>query len=157
MKTIAPFVLAASLVAANAASAAPIIRDGAPESPISSLVFVPAGAYDTAYVAGITPGDGPGKPFPIGTEAQTVSTLTKISDLLAKRGMTMGDVVMLRVFLAADPDKGAKADRAGMNAAFKRFFGTAEQPNKPSRTTIAVTDNAPGHFVEIDAIAVKAK
>jgi enamine deaminase RidA (YjgF/YER057c/UK114 family) len=157
MNKIIALVLAASVLVPAAASAAPIKRDGDPASPISSLVFVPAGTYDTAYVAGITPGAGPDKPFPAGTEAQTLDTLTKISNLLAKQGMGMGDIVMLRVFLAPDPDKGGHADRAGMNAAFKKFFGTPEQPNKPSRTTIAVTDGAPGHFVEIDAIAVKAK
>jgi enamine deaminase RidA (YjgF/YER057c/UK114 family) len=54
-----------------------------------------------------------------------------------------------------DPDKGGHADRAGMNAAFKTFFGTPEQPNKPARTTVAVTDMAPGSFVEIDAQAAR--
>jgi enamine deaminase RidA (YjgF/YER057c/UK114 family) len=140
---------------ASAANAAEITRVYAtPEAAIASLTYVPAG-YDIAFVAGTTPG-APGQPVPVGTEAQTMDVLTKIDTLLKAQGMTMGDVVMMRVFLAVDPDKGGHADRAGMNAAFKKFFGTAEQPNKPARSTVAITDGGVGRFVEIDAMAAKA-
>jgi enamine deaminase RidA (YjgF/YER057c/UK114 family) len=153
MKLIAA-ALAAALILPAAASAQDISRVyGAPDSPIASLVMVPAGS-DIAFVSGATPG-AQGQPRPVGTEAQTLDVLTKIDRLLKAQGMTMGDVVMMRVFLGVDPDKGGHADRAGMNAAFRKFFGTAEQPNKPSRTTIAVTDMNPGMFVEIDAMAAK--
>ena len=153
MKLLAAALACAVLIPA-AASAEDITRVYAtPEAAIASIVTVPAG-YDTAYVAGATPGT-PGQPRPVGTEAQTLDVLGKIDKLLKDQGYTMGDVVMMRVFLGVDPDKGGKADRAGMNAAFKTFFGTAAQPNKPSRTTIAITDNNPGNFVEIDAIAAK--
>ena len=148
--------LAAALLAvsAGAASAADVTRVVAnPMSPIASLVRVPAG-YDLVYVSGATPGVQ-GQPRPVGTEAQTLDVLNKISALLKDQGMTMGDVVVMRVFLGVDPDKGGHADRAGMNKAFAIFFGTAEQPNKPARTTIAITDNNPGNFVEIDAVAAK--
>jgi enamine deaminase RidA (YjgF/YER057c/UK114 family) len=148
-----------SLMAASAlmfpaiASAAQVVRVGDPKAVISSLVLVPAGS-DVAYVSGATPGQ-PGMPKPVGTEAQTFDVLTKISNLLKAQGMTMGDVVVMRVFLGVDPDKGGHADRAGMNAAFAKFFGTPDQPNKPARTTVAVTDMQPGSFVEIDAQAVR--
>ena len=146
--------LASALILPSIASAAqPVIRVGAPNSPIASLVLVAAGS-DVAYVSGATPGQ-PGMPKPVGTQAQTVDVLTKISALLKAQGMTMGDIVVMRVFLGVDPDKGGHADREGMNAGFKQFFGTADQPNKPARTTIAVTDMAPGSFVEIDAQAVR--
>ena len=151
---ILPLVLAsAMLVPAAALAADPVIRVGAPESPISSLTLVPAG-YDLAFVSGATPG-APDKPRPVGTEAQTIDVLTKISELLKAQNMTMGDVVVMRVFLGVDPDKGGHADRAGMNAAFKTFFGTADQPNKPARTTVAITDTTPNGLVEIDAIAAR--
>jgi enamine deaminase RidA (YjgF/YER057c/UK114 family) len=146
-------ILASTLMLPALASAAPVVRVGAPNSPIASLVLVPAGS-DVAYVSGATPGQ-PGQPVPVGTEAQTMDVLTKIQTLLKAQGMGMGDVVVMRVFLGVDPDKGGHADRAGMNAAFAKFFGTADQPNKPARTTIAVTDMAPGRFVEIDAQAVR--
>jgi enamine deaminase RidA (YjgF/YER057c/UK114 family) len=146
-------IVASTLILPAIASAAPVVRVGNPKSPISSLVLVPAGS-DVAYISGTTPG-APGMPKPVGTEAQTFDVLTKISDLLKAQGMSMGDVVVMRVFLGVDPDKGGHADRAGMNAAFAKFFGTPEQPNKPARTTIAVTDMQPGSFVEIDAQAVR--
>lgn len=152
MKPLLPLLAACALIA-PAASAAPIVRVGAPDARIASLVMVPAGS-DIAYVSGATPG-GAGKPRPVGTEAQTMDVLTKISDLLKGQGMTMGDVVVMRVFLGVDPDKGGHADREGMNAAFGKFFGTAAQPNKPARTTIAVVDMQPGMFVEIDAEAAR--
>jgi enamine deaminase RidA (YjgF/YER057c/UK114 family) len=150
---ILPLVLASALILPAVASAEPVIRVGAPDSPISNLTLIPAGS-DIAFISGTTPGQ-PGMPKPVGTEAQTFDVLTKISDLLKAQNMTMGDIVVMRVFLGVDPDKGGHADRAGMNAAFKKFFGTAEQPNKPARTTVAVTDMAPGSFVEIDAQAVR--
>jgi 2-iminobutanoate/2-iminopropanoate deaminase len=146
--------LAAAPLLATPASAADITRVYAnPDSPIASLTRVPAG-YDLVFVSGATPG-AQGQPRPVGTEAQTTDVLNKIKKLLEDQGMTMGDVVVMRVFLGVDPDKGGHADRAGMNAAFKTFFGTADQPNKPARTTVAITDNQPGNFVEIDAIAAK--
>ena len=152
LHSLAAFALLVSV--ASAAHAAEITRVyGAPDSPIASLTYVPAGS-DIAFVSGATPG-AQGQPKPVGTEAQTFDVLTKIDALLKTQGMTMGDVVMMRVFLGVDPDKGGHADRAGMNAAFKTFFGTADQPNKPARTTVAVTDMNPGSFVEIDAMAAK--
>jgi len=147
--------LACALALPTLASAKDVVRVyGNPNSPIASLTYVPAGS-DIAFVSGTTPG-AQGQPQPVGTEAQTLDVLTKIDGLLKAQGMTMGDVVMMRVFLGVDPDKGGHADRAGMNNAFKTFFGTAAQPNKPARTTVAVTDMAAGSFVEIDAMAAKA-
>ena len=125
-----------------------------PDAAIASLTRVPAG-YDLVFLSGATPGSGPNGPKIVGTEAQTMDVLGKLQKLLADQGMTMGDVVVMRVFLQVDPDKGGHADRAGMNAAFKKFFGTADQPNRPARTTVAVTDGNGSNFVEIDAIAAK--
>jgi len=158
MKLLAAALAAALLIPAVAPLAAHA-EDGIirvtpnPMSPIAALTYVPAG-YDLAFVSGATPGVQ-GQPKPVGTEAQTTDVLNKIAALLKDQGMTMGDVVVMRVFLGVDPDKGGHADRAGMNAAFKTFFGTPEQPNKPARTTVAIVDDAPGTFVEIDAIAAK--
>ena len=44
-----------------------------------------------------------------------------------------------------------ESDEPQMMALTQEFFGTADQPNKPARTTIAVVDMNPGQFVEIDA------
>jgi enamine deaminase RidA (YjgF/YER057c/UK114 family) len=44
-----------------------------------------------------------------------------------------------------------------MMTGYKQFFGTAEQPNKPSRSAVQVAAlAAPGALVEIEVIAAKA-
>jgi enamine deaminase RidA (YjgF/YER057c/UK114 family) len=91
------------------------------------------------------------------TEAQTMSTLTKIQAALKAEGLSMADVVMMHVYLAGDPAKGGKLDFPGMMAAYTRFFGTKEQPNKPARSAMQVAAlAAPWALVEIEVIAVKA-
>jgi len=41
--------------------------------------------------------------------------------------------------------------------AYRQFFGSAEQPNKPSRSAVQVAAlAAPGALVEIEVIAAKA-
>jgi enamine deaminase RidA (YjgF/YER057c/UK114 family) len=48
-------------------------------------------------------------------------------------------------------------DAPGMNEVFRTFFGTAEQPNKPTRSTVQVAQlGRPTTLVEIEAIAAKA-
>src|SRR5688572_18455062 len=101
MKTIASLVLAACLLVPVAAPAATITRDGAPGADIASMVVVSGREYDTAYVSGTRADVGV-----LGTEAQTFAVLTKIAGLLKSKGMGMGDVVMMRVYLNPDPAKG---------------------------------------------------
>jgi enamine deaminase RidA (YjgF/YER057c/UK114 family) len=120
-------------------------------------------AGDTLYLSGqlaspVPPADAAkGTPAVYGdTEAQTMSTLTKIEAALKTEGLTMGDVVMMHVYLAADPAKGGKLDFPGMMASYTRFFGTKEQPNKPARSAMQVAAlAAPWALVEIEVIAVK--
>jgi enamine deaminase RidA (YjgF/YER057c/UK114 family) len=146
---------------AGAANAAEIVRGGAPTSPIASVVTVPAG-YDTIYVSGMTPpmivdkGD-PALTATFGdTKTQTMGVLGRIEEALKSQGATMGDVVMMRVLLVGDPAKGGKMDFAGMMEAYKTFFGTAAQPNKPSRITSQVSSLvAPGMLVEIEVQAAR--
>jgi len=122
-------------------------------------------AGDTLYVAGqmaspVTPADKvKGTPAVYGdTEAQATSALTAIETILKSQGLTMADVVQMEVFLAGDPAKDGKMDFAGMNAAYSKFFGTAEQPNKPVRAAMQVAALAtPWGLVEIQVVAVKSK
>jgi enamine deaminase RidA (YjgF/YER057c/UK114 family) len=66
--------------------------------------------------------------------------------------------VMMHVFMAGDPANGGKLDFAGMNASYTQFFGTKDQPNKPSRSAMQVAAlAAAGALVEIEVIAVKSK
>jgi enamine deaminase RidA (YjgF/YER057c/UK114 family) len=62
----------------------------------------------------------------------------------------------MRVLLVGDPAKGGKMDFMGMMEAYKTFFGTAEQPNKPSRITSQVSGLvAGGMLVEIEVQAAR--
>src|SRR6202142_4583390 len=130
------------------------------DRPIATGVWV----GDTLYLSGqlaspVPPADAAkGTAAVYGdTEAQTMSTLTRIQAALKAEGLTLGDVVMMHVYLAGDPAKGGKLDFPGMMAAYTRFFGTKEQPNKPARSAMQVAAlAAPWALVEIEVIAVKA-
>jgi enamine deaminase RidA (YjgF/YER057c/UK114 family) len=156
------FLGALGVALAMAATAhAQLTRVGAATSPIATSVSVPAGA-DMIYVSGLTPSpinpDAPkGTPPDFGdTKTQTLSIMKKLQDALVAQDFTMGDVVMMRVYLAGDPAKGGKMDFAGMMEGYTQFFGTAAQPNKPSRVTVQVASLvAPGMLAEIEVQAAK--
>ena len=133
----------------------------APDAPIASTVVVPPG-YATVYLSGMVPAVShpeaeKGSIASFGTtEAQTESVLTKIQAALKAQGLDFKDVVSMRVYLAGDPVNGGKMDFAGMMKSYTRHFGTAEQPNRPTRATIQVAAlAAPGFLVEIECVAVK--
>lgn len=120
---------------------------------------------DMLYLSGqlptpVTPADREkGTPAVYGnTQTQSESTFAKIETLLKEQGLTMGNVVMMRVYMAADPALGNKLDFAGMNAAYAKYFGTPAQPNKPARSTFQVAALvAAGALVEIEVQAARAK
>src|SRR5690242_10447646 len=112
------FVAGACVALAVAGAAqAQVKRTGAPTAVISSVVAVPAG-YETIYIAGSTAGM-PGQPITesMDTKAQTTIILNKLKETLAAEKMTLGDVVMARVYLVGTPATGGRMDAAGMNDA----------------------------------------
>jgi enamine deaminase RidA (YjgF/YER057c/UK114 family) len=129
-----------------------------PTAIIAGTVSIPAGAR-TVYLSGSTasPIDA-AKPDEFGdTKTQTLSILTKMKATLATLGLTMADVVKVNVFLVGVPENGGKMDAPGMNEVFKTFFGSADQPNRPARSTVQVAAlGRPTTLVEIEAIAAKA-
>jgi len=132
----------------------------APDAPIATSVDVPAG-FETLYVSGttadpVTPAT-PTSPAVFGaTEQQTDSALSKIEAALKARGFGPGDVVKMTVYLVGDPANGGKMDFASMMAAYKRHYGTPDQPNRPARTTVQVVSLAgPGALVEIEVVAAR--
>ena len=145
-------------VAACAAEPGEIARIGAAQSPILSSVSLPAGSR-LVYVSGTVP-DPVDPAAPAGsvqrfgdTATQTRSVLRKIAAELARHGLGLGDVVMMRVFLVAPPGE-ARMDFQGMMTAYREFFGTAAQPNRPARSTMEVSGLVdPGWLVEIEATA----
>jgi enamine deaminase RidA (YjgF/YER057c/UK114 family) len=82
-----------------------------------------------------------------------------VEKFLQGQGLTLGDVVMMHVYLGADPAKDNKSDFSRMMAGYMQFFGTEAQPNKPARTTVQVTlpAGARGRLIEIDFVAVKSE
>jgi enamine deaminase RidA (YjgF/YER057c/UK114 family) len=63
-------------------------------------------------------------------------------------------VVMMRVYLVGDPAKEGRMDFDGMMTAYKQYFGTVQQPNKPARITVQVASLVgPGMLVEIEVQA----
>lgn len=157
MRHIISFSAAALGLVAVPAAAQVIRAESSPTAVISSSATVP-GDYKTIYISGTTPSPlDPAKPDEMGdTRTQTLSILTKMKAQLEGMGMSMGDIVKMTVFLVA-PTPGGRMDSAAMNEVFKTFFGTPEQPNKPTRSTIQIAAlGRPTMYVEIEAIAVKA-
>ena len=120
--------------------------------PISGAVW----AGDTLYVSGWL---DPDLKAHADTHSQTVGLLTDLQKLLESQGLTLGNVVMMHVYLGGDPAKDGKSDYPGMMAGYSQFFGTKAQPNKPARTTVQVVLPAGvrGALIEIDLIAVRSK
>lgn len=91
--------------------------------------------------------DDPEAPLPDGIEAQTERTLQNMGRVLEGLGLTLRNVVSVRVFLTS-----FKRDYAGLNAVYARFFAEGE---RPVRTCVGVTDLVRDALVEIDCIAKK--
>ena len=152
--------LAVALIGSLTASAQTTKRIPLPASqnpsnsdlPISAAVW----AGDTLYVSGWL---DPDIKSHSDTTLQTVSLLKDVQTFLQTQKLTLGDVMMMHVYLGGDPAKDGKMDFAGMMAGYTQFFGTKDQPNKPARTTVQVVlpAGARGGLVEIDFVVVRPK
>jgi len=147
------------LAALAAPAAAQDIRRIVPEgAAIAGSVEVPGGSR-LVYVSGQVP-DVADANAPAGsvqrygdTATQTRSVLRRVEAQLARHGLGMGDVVMMRVFLVAPPGQ-SRMDFAAMMGVYREFFGTAAQPNRPARSTMQVAGLVdPGWLVEIEVTA----
>jgi len=154
--------LAVTIAGLATAAPAQVERRGAAEAPISTSVAIP-GPGRLVYVSGTVP-DPVDPAAPAGsvdrygdTATQTRSILRKIQAELAAHHLGLGDVVMMRVFLVAPPGQ-PRMDFAGMMTAYREFFGTSEQPNRPARSTMQVAGLVdPGWLVEIEVTAAEAR
>ncbi|MGA0806601.1 MAG: RidA family protein [Pseudohongiellaceae bacterium] len=91
------------------------------------------------------------------TETQTFSVLGKIEASLAQKGLSMGDIVKLTVFLVGDPENGGRMDFQGFMRGYTRFFGEHSGGRLPARSVVEVAALVnPGMFVEIEAVAVRS-
>jgi enamine deaminase RidA (YjgF/YER057c/UK114 family) len=156
----------ATLLACGA-QAAEVVRHplgGGSKFPIARAVEVPAGTT-IIFHSGITPAPLDPK-APAGsaaywgdTKTQALSAFARIKDSLDQLGLGFGDVVAMTVYLVGDPAKAGRMDFEGFMAAYSQFFGTAEQPNLPARSTVQVAGLVqPGMLVEIEVqLAKRAK
>jgi enamine deaminase RidA (YjgF/YER057c/UK114 family) len=162
------FALTAALVAAlvstvsGHAQSDTVKRVGDSKSMFSSVVWV----GDTAYLSGtMAPVDyqpDKAKGTPAGyngdTKAQAIGAIKAIEKELKAVGLGLGDVVQMQAFLTGDPAKGDKMDLDGWNEAYRMFFGTPEQPNKPVRATVQVARLVlPTGRIEIMVIAARPR
>src|SRR5579863_9622361 len=83
--------------------------------PISGAVW----AGDTLYVSGWL---DPDLKTHTDTTSQTAGILKDLQNFLESQKLTMRDVVMMRLYLGADPAKDGKGDFAGMTAGYSQFF-----------------------------------
>lgn len=129
--------------------------------PIASAVEI-SGDSTLIYSSGavpspIDPNASPGsREFWGDTEAQTHSVFVAIQKSLGDMGLNLGDVVKMTVFLVGVPELEGRMDFQGFMRAYSRFFGTAEQPKLPARSTVQVAGLvAPGMLVEIEVVLAR--
>ena len=158
-------VILGMLAAATLAVAAPASAQSVKHLQNSNPGGIANGVWvgDTLYLSGQLP--SPSKPADRAsntpavwgnTTEQADSAFKKVQDLLKEQGLGMGDVVMMRVYMVAGPD--GKLDFQGMNAAYNKYFGTSDQPNKPARTTVQVAALVTqGALLEVEVQAARNK
>ncbi len=89
------------------------------------------------------------------TAAQTVTTLERMEAVLAEVGMSLENLVSMRVYLVADPALG-KMDFAGFNGACRAFFNAGDKSHFPARTVLQAAGLVnPGWLIEIEAVAAR--
>jgi enamine deaminase RidA (YjgF/YER057c/UK114 family) len=152
------------LLAAVTAQGADVVRYPLPNGskfPIANAVEVPAGTtliFQSGSTA--TPKDPTAAEGSVAywgdTKTQTISALTAIKTSLESEGVDFGNVVKMVAFLVGDPAQGGKMDFKGFMEGYSQFFGTAQQPNLPARSTVQVASLVtPGAMVEIELVLAK--
>jgi enamine deaminase RidA (YjgF/YER057c/UK114 family) len=150
------------MLAGASAVSANVIRYNSvrPDIPVAVAVEV-SPEKNTVYLSGTLPSLKDVPPHTdssiiSATQAQTVSVLRSIEKKLNDLGLGIEDVVKMQVFLVGDPAKGGTMDYSGFMEGYKQFFGTAQQPNLPSRTVVQVAALAhPRFLVEIEVTAIR--
>lgn len=139
----------------------PVVRFEREGSSILKGVKVPAGT-DLYFASGIVayPKD---ESLPAGdrerfgnTYEQSVSALNRINEYLGEEGLSLKDVVAMKVYVAPDPENDNKPDFQAWFKAYGEFFNNAEvNPNKVARSTLGVyTLVNPDMLIEIEVRAV---
>jgi enamine deaminase RidA (YjgF/YER057c/UK114 family) len=129
--------------------------------PISQAVEVKAGTT-LVFHSGTVPGvanskaERSSRQFWGDTKTQAISVFNRIEDSVKEKGLGMGDVIQMTVFLVGVPENGGRMDFSGFMEAYTQYFGTKEQPNLPARSAVQVADlAAPGMLVEIEVVLAR--
>ncbi|AZN42566.1 RidA family protein [Paenibacillus albus] len=131
---------------------------GSPTSSIASAVALPASSA-TFSTSGTTPAvinkEGKTVYERYGdTEAQGTSILQNIEKQLKEQGLSLKDVIYLRVYVAPDAAKGGKFDFDGWFKAYAKYFNTKTNPTKTARSTVGVAGLVSSDWlIEIEAVA----
>ena len=93
------------------------------------------------------------------TETQALNVFKRMEASFKELGVGFGDVIKMQVFLVGDPTMGGKMDFSGFMKAYVKYFGTKEQPNKPSRSAFQIAGLAggPNMLIEIEVVIARPK
>ena len=99
------------------------------------------------FVTGQMPFSGTSidEPHPEGIEAQTHQVMKNLQTVLQGIGLTLANVLQVRVYLTR-----FEQDYAAMNAAYATWFPAGR---RPARTCVGVNGLAKGALIEIDMVA----
>jgi enamine deaminase RidA (YjgF/YER057c/UK114 family) len=153
------------LILGSAVANADVTRHPLPNNstfPIAQAVEVTS---DTVmiYHSGTTPGaanpdeERGSRAYYGDTETQALSVFSRMEASFEKLGVGFGDVVKMTVFLVGDPEMDGRMDFGGFMNAYRLYFGTEEQPNKPARSAFQIAGLAggPGMLVEIEVVIAR--
>ena len=132
---------------------------GSPTSSISSGVIVPEGAsylFTSGTVPPLLNKDGKTVYERYGdTKTQGIGILKELEKQLKAQGLSLKDVVYLRVYVTPDAAKENTFDYNGWFEAYSQFFNHESNPVKPARSTVGVASLvSPDWLIEIEAVAV---
>jgi enamine deaminase RidA (YjgF/YER057c/UK114 family) len=136
-----------------------VVYRGNPSSAISSSVTIPAGKkyfYSSGTLGPVVDSTASaGKRERYGdTKMQAIGILERFKSDLKKEGLSLGNIVFMRVYVAPDTQTG-KTDFQGWFDAYAQYFGTKENPVKPARSTIGIAQLvSTDRFIEIEIVAV---
>ena len=116
-----------------------------PVAPYSHAVEAGGFVFVTGQLA--TDPDDDSLPIAPGIEAQTHKVIDNLIRVLKGCGLTLADVVCVRIFLTD-----FNGDYATMNEIYATYFAA---DRRPARTTVGVTGLARGGIIEIDMIAIR--
>ena len=118
---------------------------GAPDpvAPFSHAVEADGWVFVTGQMPFV--GTSVDEPYPQGIEAQTHQVMTNLRNVLTGCGLTLANVLQVRIYLTR-----FEQDYAAMNTAYASWFPPGR---RPARTCVGVTALAKGALIEIDMVA----